>query len=70
MFLAAESIHVGSCWIHAISQFFNTQEGQSLKSQLNIPVEYNVYNSGAFGYKVDENVQAPPRKQDNVTIVK
>jgi nitroreductase len=69
MFLSAESIGIGSCWIHAITQLFNTKEGLALKKELGIPDGYNAFGSGAFGYKATEP-KAPPRKENIINIIK
>jgi nitroreductase len=69
MFLAAESIGIGSCWIHAIAGILNSEEGQILRSQLGIPQGHLAYCSGAFGYKAMESA-ALPRKENIVNIIK
>lgn len=69
MFLAAESLNIGSCWIHAVIGLLNTEEGKAFKKELAIPEEYAVYCAGAFGYKAMEGSPAP-RKENTVTIIK
>lgn len=69
MFLAAESIGVGSCWIHAIAGILNSEEGRGLRSELGISDEYMAYCSGSFGYKAME-ATAPERKQNIVKIIR
>lgn len=69
MFLAAESLNIGSCWIHAVTQLFSTEEGKSLKQELGIPAEYNTYSAGAFGYKAME-ATAPTRKENIINIIR
>ncbi len=70
MFLAAESIGVGSCWIHALSMVLNAEVGNALKKELGIPEGYKVHGSGAFGYKATEHPSPAPRKEGTVTIIK
>jgi nitroreductase len=69
MFLAAESIGIGSCWIHAVTQLFNTDKGKALKKELGIPDGYTAFGSGAFGYKATEP-NTPPRKENTINIIK
>ena len=70
MFLAAESIGVGSCWIHALSMLLNADAGKALSKELDIPEGYKVHGSGAFGYKTTEHPSPAPRKEGAVTIIK
>jgi nitroreductase len=70
MFLAAESLGIGSCWIHAMNFLLSTPEGQSLKSDLGIPEGYIPTGSGAFGYKATEQPAPAPRKEDTVNIIR
>ena len=70
MFLAAESLGIGSCWIHAMAFLFSKEEGQTLKNELGIPEGYAPVGSGAFGYKGTEQPSASPRKEGTVNIIK
>jgi nitroreductase len=70
MFNAAESLGIGSCWIHALNFVFTTEEGQSLKKDLGIPEGYIPIGSGAFGYKGMEQPSPAPRKEGTVNIIK
>ncbi|MCX7921760.1 MAG: nitroreductase [Clostridia bacterium] len=70
MFLAAESLGIGSCWIHAVNYIFNVEETKSLKSDLGIPEGYTPLCSGAFGYKAAESPLPAPRKEGIVNILK
>jgi nitroreductase len=69
MFIAAESLGIGSCWIHAIAGILNSEEGKALRSEFGIPDEFKVYCAGAFGYKAME-AAAPERKQNIVKIIR
>ncbi|HBC95128.1 MAG TPA: nitroreductase [Pelotomaculum sp.] len=70
MLLAAESIGIGSCWIHAISMVLNADESKALKKELGIPEGYRVHGSGVFGYMATEHPSPAPRKDGVVTIIK
>lgn len=69
MFLAAESMGLGSCWIHAVSLIFNGGANEALRKELQIPAGYAPIGSGAFGRKAAE-AQAAPRKENTITILK
>jgi nitroreductase len=70
MFLAAASIGIASCWIHALTQINGTAEGQALIKELGLPEGNKIFASGAFGYNASELPIAPPRKENVVTILK
>ena len=70
MFLAAESMGLGSCWIHAVTLIFNGEANQDLRKELGIPEGYGLVGSGAFGYKAVASQAAAPRKENTVTIIK
>lgn len=69
MFLAAHSIGIASCWVHAVANLFNTEEGKVLRDELKLPEGYTPYCSGAFGYKAMV-ANAALRKENTVTILK
>lgn len=70
MFLAAESMNIGSCWIHAISQLFQAEEGKALLADLSIPEGYKPLFSGAFGYKAAGSPEPPARKENAYSIIR
>jgi nitroreductase len=70
MFLAAESLGIGSCWIHAMSMLLNAEASNALRQELDIPEGYRVYGAGAFGYKAMAQPSPAPRKEGTVTIIK
>lgn len=69
MFLAAESLSIGSCWIYSIQVFLNSPEGETVRRELRIPEGFSIFGTGAFGYKAAE-AAATPRKENTVTIIK
>jgi len=69
MFLAAQSLGIGSCWISSIGRTVNTDYGQNLLKDLRIPSGYKIYCAGAFGYKANI-LPAFPRKENVVDIIK
>jgi nitroreductase len=69
MFLSAEAQDIGSCWIHAVTNFTKSEAGKTLMKELQIPEGFNIYSAGAFGYKAMEG-SAAPRKENTITILK
>lgn len=71
MFLAAESLGISSCWIHALNHFYATNDGKAfLMKELIIPEGYSIVGSGVFGYKAVESPSPAPRKDGTFTIIK
>jgi nitroreductase len=67
MFLAAESMNVGSCWVYAINLLYNSEEGKAfLIDECLMPKDNILIGSAVFGYKAVEKSNTPPRKTDNV----
>lgn len=69
MLLAAESLGIGSCWIHSLIIVFPTQEGQDLKKELGIPDDYTFVGAATFGYKDMAQPSPSPRKEGIVNII-
>ncbi|SPF42926.1 Nitroreductase family protein [Candidatus Desulfosporosinus infrequens] len=70
MFLAASSIGIGSCWIHAITQLSSSEQGNTLISELGIPTGNKIFASGVFGYPAVAAPTATPRKENSVNIIR
>lgn len=70
MFLAANALEIGSCWIHALNFVFTTDEGIALRKELGIPEGYVAVGSGAFGYKAVEAPAPAPRREGTINIIK
>lgn len=70
MFIAAHSLGIGSCWIHAMNFFFSTAEGKKLKKELGVPEGYIAVGSGAFGYMKEKAPDPAPRKENTVNFIK
>lgn len=68
--LAAEAMHIGSCWISAVLVLPMSEEGQRIIKSLGIPDGYAPYNSIALGYKKAETHKAPPRREGVVNYVR
>ncbi|WP_153724154.1 nitroreductase [Heliorestis convoluta] len=70
MFLAAASLGIGSCWIHALQSFHDLAEGPAMMKKLQVPEGYRIFGSGAFGYSAQELPLPKPRKEGAVTILR
>jgi nitroreductase len=70
MFLAAESLGIGSCWINIMNFLLSSEDGRHLRSELGIPDGYTVVGSGAFGYKAVEQPAPAPRKEGTVNYIR
>lgn len=69
MFLAAKSLGIGSCWIHAMNFVLESEAGYELRKELQIPEGFMPVGAGAFGYAAENNPAPSPRKKDAVTIL-
>jgi Nitroreductase len=70
MFLAAESMLIGSCWIQAIKLLFETEEGKELLLDKKIILSgYEVICTAAFGYKANGVKDPLPRKAGVITYL-
>jgi len=70
MMLAAASLGISSCWIHAVNTFFTQETGKEMKKELGVPENYMSVGSCVLGYNAGETPNTPPRKQETVTIIK
>jgi nitroreductase len=70
MLLAAESLHIGSCWISGIDLIAASAEGRPVLEKLNIPDGYEPYFQVALGYQKGETPQAAPRKEPVTNFIR
>lgn len=68
MMNAAQSLGIGSCWIHRAKETFLSNEGRGLLKKWNIPESFVGVGNLILGYP-DEEPIAKPRK-DNYIIYK
>ncbi len=69
MFLAAESLRIGSCWIHALGHVCALPEGQKMLTEEGIVPPGNiVVGTAVFGYRTEAAI-APPRKENTVSYI-
>lgn len=71
LMIAANSLGLGSCWIHRAKETFETEEGKQILSELGIPDEYVGIGNCILGYSAPDALKPQaPRKDDFVVWVK
>ena len=71
MMIAANSLGLGSCWIHRAKETFETEEGKQLLHDLGLEGEYEGIGNCIVGYAADDAIKPQsPRKDDYVVWVK
>lgn len=66
MMNAAESLGLGSIWIHRAKEEFESEFGQNLLKKLGIEGNYEGIGHCAIGYKAEPSREAAPRKKDYI----
>ena len=67
MLIAATSLNLGSCWIHAIKDL--VPSNAKLAKKLGIDDSHQVVGSVAVGYRQNDEIKVKPRKDDFVKII-
>lgn len=71
MMIAAQSLGLGSCWIHRAKETFETEEGKQILAELGITEEYEGIGNCILGYAAPDALKPQsPRKEDFVVWVK
>ena len=71
MMIAANSLGLGSCWIHRARETFETEEGKQILRDLGIDGEYEGIGNCILGYAAPNALKPQaPRKDDYVVWVK
>ena len=68
MMLGAESLGLGTCWIHRAREMFETDEGKELLAKWGLDASLEGIGSLALGYK-DESKNAYPRKENYIKVI-
>lgn len=63
IFLSANSLGIGSCWINQINWVCDEEPTRSMLRRLEIPDSHIVCGSAALGYPLGEAMQAAPRRE-------
>ncbi len=69
MFLAADSIGIGTCWINFVVHFFETPEGRAMLKEFGVDESYLSVGSFVLGYPA-QSPQPKPRKEGRITIIR
>lgn len=71
MMIAANSLGLGSCWIHRAKETFETEEGKQILAELGIKDEYVGIGNCILGYAAPDALKPQAeRKEDFVVWVK
>ena len=71
LMIAAQSLGLGSCWIHRAKESFETEEGRQILRELGITEEYEGIGNCIIGYAAPDALKPQaPRKPDYVVWVK
>lgn len=71
MMIAANSLGLGSCWIHRAKETFETEEGKQILAELGIADEYVGIGNCILGYAAHDALKPQsPRKEDFIVWVK
>ena len=66
MMIEAESLGLGSCWIHRAKEEFETEYGKRLLKELGIEGEYEGIGNLILGYGDVEKPRPKPRKENYI----
>lgn len=69
MMLAANSLGLGSCWIHRAKETFETEEGKEILKSLGIEGDYEGIANCIIGYP-DQQKEASKRKENYIYKIK
>lgn len=70
LMLAADSLGLGSCWIHRAKETFETEEAKSFLKSLGIDGEYEAVGNCVVGYIEGEYPNVRPRKENYIYYIK
>lgn len=68
MFIATESLGLGSCWINQSEELLSSHKGLKLRKKLGIGEDELIVGSCIVGYK-DKETPVKPRREDLVKIL-
>lgn len=69
MILSANSMGIGSCCLGGLCRFVNSEAGESILKQLNIPSTHRLLYAISFGYP-DEKPAAKKRNWDRIQFIR
>lgn len=66
LMIAAESLGVGSCWIHRAKEEFETEQGRRILKSLGITGDFEGIGHLIIGYAKEKPTEIPSRKADYI----
>lgn len=69
IFLMANALGIGSCWINQLKSICDEKEVREVLNEFGIPKNHIVWGMASLGYPVDE-IKAKPRKEGIVKFIK
>jgi len=66
LMLAAQSLDIGSIWIHRAKEEFESEEGKAILKELGIEGDYEGIGHCAIGYPASEPNAPAPRKENYI----
>ena len=69
IFLEAEALGIGSCWINQLKDCCDDPAVREVLSRFGVPENHIVYGSAALGYPT-QKVEAKPRRQGTIVFAK
>lgn len=70
MLLAATSLGLGCCWIHAAKDVFETEEGKDFLKDLGITGDYEGVGNCIVGYMEGDYPKERPKKENYIYYIK
>ena len=68
LMLAAESLGLGSIWVHRALEEFDSEEGRAILADLGVEGDYEGIGHCALGYWDGEKPEPPARREDRVFV--
>ena len=69
MFVAAESLNIGSVWINQLKDCLNDSGFRSLLREIGIPDDYSIVGSCALGYPLPSAAKTPTPKKNAINVI-
>ena len=63
MLLAADSLGLGSIWIHRAREVFDSEEGRAILAQLGVEGDYEGIGHCAVGFREGQKPEPPARRE-------
>ena len=67
IFLAAESLGIGSVWINQLRNICDSEGGRKILTRLGVPENFRVVGAAALGYPAEEGAFRVAEKKNDVT---